>query len=681
LPSKILKQYLTYILFFAILILTGCNRKHSSESKQSEFETYMAKSENEQYSASQKKMFIDSAYNKLNGLKNDSVSRYYYRRIVLSYYNFREYRDAIKVGNAVCELAKKSGDSLSLGRAKYFIALSYYELGIKDTALQYFRSSERILKSLANPDVSEVLLYKAYVYFEAGEYVLAESEAAIALPTLQKMNDSYKVFQCLMVIALSLNEQGNTVEAINYYQKALATIDDFDKKLYSQETLESFAVSLYSNMGLVYSKMGNYDKATEQFKKALNSESVKHNPAWKPEIVNNLALAEYRGKKSKDAEAVFNNALKISKSLGGEKEKAHSNFNLGIYYSESNDTLKAITHLKDAYIESDSIHDNQLKLSILKELAAIDIENSHQYSGSYIALSDSLQNVALLNRNKYARIEYETDQLQDQNTELLRKNSFIIGISVVVLLFVAAIFIIYYLNSRNKELILTQEQQKASEEIYQLMFEQQHKVEVARSEEKNRIAMELHDGILNNIYAVRLNLEFTNRKNDPETIERRKEYIKELQSLETEIRSVSHDLSRSANLVEGKDFGAMLYFMVISQKNNFNTEFEIALDKDIDWNAMSNTLKVNIYRIVQESLQNINKYSQATHALVSISKIDDNQLLITITDDGIGFDVKKAAGGIGLKNLKKRAEALNGLFEIQSEKGTGSCVKVQLSIL
>jgi len=193
--------------------------------------------------------------------------------------------------------------------------------------------------------------------------------------------------------------------------------------------------------------------------------------------------------------------------------------------------------------------------------------------------------------------------------------------------------------------------------------------------------MELHDGILNNIYAVRLNLEFTNRKTDAETIERRKEYIKELQALETEIRSVSHDLSRSANLVEGKDFGAMLYFMVISQKNNFNTEFDIALDKDIDWDVISNTLKVNIYRIVQESLQNINKYSQANHALVSISKIDDNQLLITVKDDGIGFDVKKAAGGIGLKNLKKRAEALNGLFEIQSEKGKGSSVKVQLSIL
>lgn len=226
---------------------------------------------------------------------------------------------------------------------------------------------------------------------------------------------------------------------------------------------------------------------------------------------------------------------------------------------------------------------------------------------------------------------------------------------------------------------MLQEQQNANEEIYQLMFEQQARVESARSEEKNRIAMELHDGILNSIYAVRLNLEFSNRKSDEETVVKRKGYIKELQLLETEIRAVSHDLSRSAALVQGKDFAAMLNFLVTTQKNTYDTHFELTLDKSIDWENMPNTTKVNIYRIIQETIQNINKYSEADHAIIDIQK-DGRQIIINVHDDGVGFDTDKASAGIGMKNLQQRTEALNGLLKIDSTPGTGTNINVQFVI-
>ena len=226
---------------------------------------------------------------------------------------------------------------------------------------------------------------------------------------------------------------------------------------------------------------------------------------------------------------------------------------------------------------------------------------------------------------------------------------------------------------------MLQEQQKANEEIYQLMFEQQERVEAAKTDEKNRIAMELHDGILNSIYAVRLNLEFSNRKNTEEAIEKRKGYIKELQFLETEIRAVSHDLSRSAKLVQGKDFAHMLEFLVTTQKNNFGTHFELLLDKAIDWENMPNTVKVNIYRIIQEALQNINKYAEADQAYVDVHK-DGRQIVINIHDNGVGFDTTKASGGIGMKNLKQRSAALNAQLKIESSPENGTNINVQFSI-
>jgi signal transduction histidine kinase len=94
---------------------------------------------------------------------------------------------------------------------------------------------------------------------------------------------------------------------------------------------------------------------------------------------------------------------------------------------------------------------------------------------------------------------------------------------------------------------------------------------------------------------------------------------------------------------------------------------------------MPNTHKVNIYRIIQEALQNVNKYSQAQVVYVVI-KQDNGMITITVTDDGVGFNTAVAAEGIGLKNLKKRSEALNGKLEIESAVGNGAVVRVQFPV-
>jgi signal transduction histidine kinase len=371
---------------------------------------------------------------------------------------------------------------------------------------------------------------------------------------------------------------------------------------------------------------------------------------------------------------MFYQSLAIRDSLKNISGIVASNKHLGEYFLYKKDTSAAVSYLKQAYEQADEIDSHYDILTSLKMLSEIDKPNRVFYQNKYIRVNDSLQFVAKKNRDYFARIEYETAKLQTEKEELIKRNSFIIGVSAVILLFVAAIFIIYYLNSRNKKLLLIQEQQKANEEIYQLMFEQQSKIEKVREEEKSRIAMELHDGILNNIYAVRLNLEFINKKSDEESIVKRKEYIKELQNVEMEIRGVSHDLSKNV-VFKDKSFKDLLESMIISQKNNFNTVFEADIDQAIDWENMPNTQKVNIYRIVQEGLQNINKYSNANHARVEITK-DGKNLNIAIVDNGVGFDPDKTKGGIGIKNLKKRAASLNGQISISSKAGKGARIEV-----
>jgi len=678
-----LKTYQLFILVIigALLIVFSCERNNTSIPTSRKIEKLLENGEDLSLPDTTRESFVDSVYTEIVNHKNDSLNRYFYRRTAVEYYDLNKYSKSLRSSKKVFDLAREANDTLSMARASYFSGLSYYERANNDSAFAAYRQAEKLYLTLDDPGtLGVIVLYKAYIYYNNDEYVLCESEAIKALRLLLESNNSVDIYKCYNLIATALDGQDNSEEAISYFQMAFDQLDKFKEQGFSDADIESFKASCYNNMGGAYVKNSQYDKAIAIYKDALAFKQIKAaNPLLYSKLLHSLAYARLKRGDKKEVLNLFYQSLKIKDSLKNKTGIVASYMGIGEFFLAQKDTANAIKYFKHAYTDANTIHNSINVLNSLKFLADYDTKNSSFYSGKYIQVNDSLQKKARLTRNKFARIEYETDKLQDEKEELARKNSFIIGVSVIVLLFVAAIFIIYYLNSRNKELLLIQEQQKANEEIYQLMFEQQGKIDSAKAEEKTRIAMELHDGILNNIYAVRLNLEFSNRKTDDEAIQKRKEFIKELQSVESEIRAVSHDLSRNVIFDQNKNFQNILGFMVTSQKNNFGTEFEADIDQDIGWENMPNTYKVNIYRIVQEALQNVNKYSKAKQARVQVKKAGD-AVNVVITDNGVGFDTQSAAGGIGLKNLKKRSESLNGSLIIESQPGQGTTIRVAFAL-
>ncbi|MHA3787393.1 tetratricopeptide repeat-containing sensor histidine kinase [Flavobacterium hauense] len=637
----------------------------------------IARADNYNLSKEGQVKYLDSAARYLPEAAKDTVTQGLLKKITIGYYNRDLYEKAISSGKQLHAISVSLKDTLATGRALFYIGESFYGLEENDSALRYYSRAEKIntaFKGTGDKALGEIILYKAYIYYDAGEFVLCEAEAFKAEKHLRIANKATDLYNCYNLIASSLDGQENEKDAIDYYQRAFDVIDNFKKEGYSESQMALYKASCYNNMGGVYVKMKQHKKAIEIYQQAL-SMSEADSPGLYAKLLNNLASAKYKSGDFSQLPELFYKSLAIRDSLQNERGIVASNVSLGEYFLYRKDTAKAISYLTNAYHKAKEIKSNSDILSTLKTLSAIDKVSNDYYIRRYVTVNDSLQKIAQNTRNKFARIEFDTDRILTEKDALAKKNSFIIGVSIVVVLFIAAIFIIYYLNSKNKELLLVQEQQKANEEIYELMFEQQGKIESAKTEEKSRIAMELHDGILNNIYAVRLNLEFINKKADDESIVRRKEYIKELQNIESEIRGVSHDLSRNALFNQEQSFENMLGFMITSQKNNFDTEFEAEIDPLINWEEMSNVRKVNVYRIIQEALQNINKYSSAGHAKVVVTRNNEN-IVVTITDDGIGFVPEKAKGGIGLRNLKKRADALGGALQINSKPGKGAVVEV-----
>ena len=209
------------------------------------------------------------------------------------------------------------------------------------------------------------------------------------------------------------------------------------------------------------------------------------------------------------------------------------------------------------------------------------------------------------------------------------------------------------------------------------MLSQQDNVDEARALEKKRISEELHDGILGRLFGTRLSLDSLNMANSEEAIKTRGNYIEQLKDIEQDIRKVSHDLN--ADFISNTSYIDIVKTLLESQSVAYGFEYKLDYDDTIHWDDISNKTKIHIYRILQESLQNIYKHAQASEVKISF-KLKNNVIWVSIQDNGIGFDVTKAKKGIGIKNINSRAKDINADVTIDSEKDKGSIIQIKLPL-
>ena len=123
------------------------------------------------------------------------------------------------------------------------------------------------------------------------------------------------------------------------------------------------------------------------------------------------------------------------------------------------------------------------------------------------------------------------------------------------------------------------------------------------------------------------------------------------------------------------DFTLMVNNLVENIKEHSDIHFKIITDDKIDWNTVNSLVKMQVYRILQEALQNIEKYAQAKSVVISMIE-RDQKLNVTITDDGVGFDMNSAKIGIGHKNMQERAAEIKGSCVISSSIGKGTKINL-----
>lgn len=522
-----------------------------------------------------------------------------------------------------------------------------------------------------------------------------------AMPYLEKaaafypqMNDSVKRAYYGVKAQLCL-QQSNLKDATTYYLKCI----DLSEKLKDSAAL----YSNISNFSTVYSRMGDYKKAAELKKKSANY-------FLRVKDYNNLIYGyiavgtEYGLMRSYDSalhyfllgvdllenKGVHNPsmAFNLFSNMAGIKMGQSQYDSARFYYDKAKEQLKFlnsdeservyIMESAPAYAPVKSVEPEIKKIhgyleEYMKDHNYNAASNAHYvlYHTYYMqdkffpALKsfityDSLKSLIADQENKKYVAEMETKyntqkkqlQIEGQQKEI-RKQRAILGLMVTLLLALMLIIALFFTGvklRRNRREVAMQR------EFTKKLLEQ-------TEEERIRIARDLHDGVSQELMILKNQI-------DPEEIKHRRK----IDDIINEIRAISRDLHPV--MLEKIGLKASVEHICNQMmENNY-----IFISSDIEYHKTLNKAgELQMFRMIQEALNNIIKYAKAEAAKVTISE-NDKYVSAEIIDNGEGFDVEEALSNqasFGLLNIKERSKAMNGRTSIVSSNA-GTIIKIEI---
>lgn len=673
---RLLKKH-NYIFFILSLFLIGCTDKKGNftESKSPDSINIFLSLANEDSIEYNKKLeYNRKALAILLEQDNDSLNRKNLFKVANRFYNMNNLEEYHNVSKIILQNSIEAQDNSNTASAYSYLGDYYTNTTKKDSAFLFYTKAEKLfIKLKDNVNLGSTYVNISLVQNYENDFLGSEISAIQALNVLRGTTEKAKTYEAYNILGAVSYSLKDYEKAIEYHNKALNFATENNLSSTNEE-----ARSL-NNLGSVYQEQNKHILAISKFREALkNKRLFNDNPNSYATLIDNLAYSKLKIKDFSNLPDLFYESLKIRDSLNIKPGVVYTKIHLSEYYAVINDTATAKKIAKEALQLSREIKSSPDLLLSLKQMGIVEPENASFYSSEYIKITDSLQQAERKSKDKFARISFETDEYILQNDKLTEQNRRLIFSAIIIILFGTLVFVIKNQRTKNKEFLLKQAQQKANEEIYDLMLFQQKKIDEGRAEEKVRIAQELHDGILGRLFGTRLNLDSLNKRQDEDAMAARINFIAELKSIEQDIREISHDLSREKHELNN-NFVGIFNILIEQQEMVSEAKVDCKMDRDILWDKIENNIKINLYRILQESLQNINKYAQAKNIKIEIKKAED-QLLVSISDDGIGFSVTKKSKGIGLKNIISRTQACNGTVDIKSKINKGTTLYIKLPI-
>ena len=439
----------------------------------------------------------------------------------------------------------------------------------------------------------------------------------------------------------------------------------------------------YNSFGAIYSSMPNKkDSSSFFYKKAINTIKDTNNKYLRTILYFNLGDLLLKTKEAHKGIEYLMKAKSIAFECHNFKMLFSTTISLGIYLDNNKEYSKAIEKYKEAeekygkYVEKRTIAHLYWLLS-----GSLYFNNQYkegfEYQDKLLLLKDSLFTTEKNKTFEKLQTEYEVEKKNNKITFLekeqkleAKQKKLVAGISGLLLVLLGLLVLVFKNKARSEKLIRGKEQKLFLQEKEQLEKDQKIKriegyIE-GEEKEKNRIAMELHDGIGGQLSGIKHYI--ASLPNNEKT----KVLSENIGLISQEVRILSHSLSTNFSIQQS--FNNLLETLKQQYKNHFEIEFVLFPEEEID-NILKEK-KLFLYRAIQEILNNAYKHAQANFISLNLTVTDE--IVLIIEDNGKGFSTDSTPNGIGLQNIKDKLQSWNGFFEIDSSVNNGTTVIIKL---
>tara|TARA_A100000171_G_C2140435_1_gene155155 strand:- start:4995 stop:6917 length:1923 start_codon:yes stop_codon:yes gene_type:complete len=542
-----------------------------------------------------------------------------------------------------------------------------------------------------------------------------------AIKRLDSIIPTAKGTDLLTIKAEMLNTKGNSLSALSEYAQALVTFLEYlevAKKIIPENT--RYLASANNNIGMAFLNMERYEQAIPYLKKSLEYQNqIERN--FRAHTYWNLGICHMERERYEKALSIFKLGLQEANKKKDTYAAAGNQLCIGSVYTRQEDFLKGLDAYTKAYemcldsnmepyktIEAlngiiysynqlsrpnEALKFIEIADSLTTTHAISDLRNreflyfksttllqlgrpreANKIHLRYSKAGDSLQNIKNLELIQEKETEFRTkekeQQLALQEVQLNTQRLWISILGGGALLLALIGFLIY----RQQKLKI--KHQKQEQELKEALY----KVETANKleEQRIRISKELHDNIgsqLTYLSSAAQNIGLGMQQTPPEIT---KEKLEELsvfsQEAITDLRDTIWVMNKGT--VSWEDLTERIQYLAHKVSNTTNVLVHVD-KKGTNDQLLGPDQTINIYRIIQEAVNNALKHAKATKIEILIHL--QSQVLVEVNDNGKGYDITQVTkGSHGLYNMESRAKKIQASLDISSNKN-GTRVRLQLS--
>lgn len=527
------------------------------------------------------------------------------------------------LSNTTRSYAQQNKDSLS-----YYTKLALQPQSAVDLYKSYDFFKKSYESSMNDEDLESAihnLYYIASIEYKRGAYDNSETTAVNAIKLLKKRPNTWhttatkKSFYNLL--GIMYEEQRNKNKALQLYKSTLQLA----------KTSADSAI-IYNNISVVYKSHSEHLKAKKELQKAYNLLPRLKDTLTQALILDNLGVLY--NEINKDGLPLMTKALKLREQVKDTSKIYLSYTHLSKYYYSLGDTLESKKYALKSLEFAENLKSASYKYNALGLLTGV---SKDIYAKSFKKLNDSLYRAEQQSTNNYAMIRYDVSQKEKQ----LLKSENVKERIVLVTLFIALLSVFVYLYQKSKH------KKEKLKEVY---------------ETESRISKQIHDDVSNDLFQIMTKLESKDQIGE--------ELKNELHTLYYRTRDISKEHSLINKEYAFEDYLGELF----ESFNDENTSVIVKGISDISWDKVEDVKRTTIYKVLQELLINMRKYSKAELAVL-IFKNKNSKIHISYSDNGIGCTLKK---NTGLQNTENRINSIRGTIIFETEQNKGFKAKIRV---